>query len=326
LRGVIAYTGDRVNGLDGITTTGRRLNVANAVARALENDVTPPGVASNLRVTQQVGRTLTLMWTESGENGNSGTVADYDFFFVKPTTGARVMLPMTTVVPQGPGGLQRASVSVPYRNLSGIIELRAYDDTGNSSTTSLAVNVPVNADTDPYTVALSAAQPLTTGGTNLFPAGGDDKYTSHPLPFTFTFYRMPNNSVRVSTNGTLYFSNPQTREGGDADDAGSSVDDMQGQMMIAGLWDDIDLTLSRRADSGVYVVQDANRIVFRWQGVTYNYGTPINFEIELRPDRTIQMRYGTNTRIFPVVGISGGEPDAYIVTSHTSETQQIRWR
>jgi len=35
------------------------------------------------------------------------------------------------------------------------------------------------------------------------------------------------------------------------------------------------------------------------------------------------MRYGTNTGIFPVVGISGGEPDAYVVASHTSETQQI---
>jgi hypothetical protein len=98
--------------------------------------------------------------------------------------------------------------------------------------------------------------------------------------------------------------------------------------MIAGLWDDLDLRTSSRADADVYVVQpDASRVIFRWQGVPCNDlgsgctgGAPVNFEIELRNDGTVQLRYGSgNTNLFPVVGISGGEPDAYVITSHTSE-------
>ena len=53
-------------------------------------------------------------------------------------------------------------------------------------------------------------------------------------------------------------------------------------------------------------------------------GAPINFEIELNTDGTIKTRYGSgNTSIFPTVGIGGGEHDAYIITSHTSEETPI---
>src|SRR4029077_10389696 len=49
-------------------------------------------------------------------------------------------------------------------------------------------------------------------------------------------------------------------------------------------------------------------------------GGPVNFEIELRNDGTVQVRYGSgNTNLFPVVGISAGEPDAYVIDTHTSE-------
>jgi hypothetical protein len=99
--------------------------------------------------------------------------------------------------------------------------------------------------------------------------------------------------------------------------------------MISGLWDDIDLRSSSRADAGVYIVQPSgNRVIFRYQGVPCNShgglnctgGAPINFEIELRNDGTIKSRYGSgNTGLVPVVGISGGEPEAYVIPSHTSE-------
>jgi hypothetical protein len=196
---------------------------------------------------------------------------------------------------------------------------------GNSSTASVGVTIPVNFGSDPYIITESAVQSLTTDtATNLFPSGGDDKYTGYNLPFAFPFYGVNRATLTVSTNGALYFSAPPRRDNGDADDAGSSVEGLQGQTMIAGLWDDIDINTAVRADSGVFVTQsDANRLVIRWQGVTF--ASPrgqINFEIELRRDGTIITRYGTNTNIFPVVGISGGEPDAYVVTSHTSETLQ----
>src|SRR4026209_2951079 len=99
--------------------------------------------------------------------------------------------------------------------------------------------------------------------------------------------------------------------------------------MIAGLWDD--LRTDRVAGDDIYVVTpDANRIIFRWQAVTFGNGTPatelpVSFEIELRSDGTILTRYGNAPQspdadvISRVVGISGGEPDTYIVPSHTSE-------
>jgi hypothetical protein len=95
--------------------------------------------------------------------------------------------------------------------------------------------------------------------------------------------------------------------------------------MISGMWDDLDLRTSRRADANVYVVQpDSTRIIFRWQGVEFGDGTagdPVNFEVELRIDGTVITRYGAgNTNLFPVVGISGGEPDPYVIDALTSET------
>ncbi|MCA1568440.1 MAG: S8 family serine peptidase [Acidobacteria bacterium] len=323
LRGVLAFTGDRLPALEAKTTTGRRLNVAQAIASATQNggaaDATAPSVAGNFRVTGQSGRGVTLAWTAPGDDGNGGTAADYDFFFINSTTQTRTLLP-TTLVPAAGGTQQTATVDVPFVNFGGTIQLRAYDDAGNSSTASVGVTIPVNPGSDPYTVALSGAPglaPMT--GTSL--VTGDDKYVVRDLPFAFPFYGVSRTNLTVSTNGVLYFSTPPRRDNGDADDVPSSVQAMQGQTMIAGLWDDIDINTTARADSGIFVTQpDANRVIFRWQGVTFlSPQVPVNMEIELRSDGTIQMRYGDNPRVFPVVGISGGEPDAYIVGTHTRE-------
>ena len=76
----------------------------------------------------------------------------------------------------------------------------------------------------------------------------------------------------------------------------------------------------------MYVVQpDRDRIIFRWQAVTYGSETPASFEIELRRDGTILTRYGDgNQNLLPVVvGISGGDPASYVVTTHSSETSPL---
>jgi subtilisin family serine protease len=334
LRGVLAYSGDRIPALSNNTTTGRRLNVANAMASALENDGGSPGFMFDFRVVGQTSRTVTLSWSAPPEdlNTGSGTCSDYDFYFRDSSGNFGILLP-TTVQPAAPGTQQTVTLNIPYRHFDGSVEIRAYDNVGNANGASTNVTIPVDVNSDPYTVALSAAQPLTTGTTsNLFPSGGDDKYAPYNLPFSFPFFGVHQTTLTVSSNGTLYFSTPPRRPGNDADDAGSASEALQGQKMIAGLWDDIDLNRVSRPDSGVYVTPlDANRIVFRWQGIPCNPtaasqgactgGSPVNFEIELRSDGTIQMRYGQNPNLFPVVGISNGEPDAYLVTSHTSETQ-----
>src|SRR6185369_14201168 len=140
--------------------------------------------------------------------------------------------------------------------------------------------------------------------------------------FAFPFFGQSYTLIHISTNGNLYFSGPPVRSNGDAGDVPSSTGDLSLRKMISGMWDDLDLSTSRRADADVYVVQpDATRIIFRWQGVQFGDGSPINFEVELKNDGTITTRYGAgNTNLLPVVGISGGEPDPYVMDALTSET------
>jgi len=94
---------------------------------------------------------------------------------------------------------------------------------------------------------------------------------------------------------------------------------LEGLSMIAGMWSDI--RTDRNATDGIYMVQpDIDRVIFRWQGVTFGTETPVNFEIELRRDGTIQTRYGSgNLNLIPlVVGVSGGDPETYLINSHSA--------
>lgn len=326
LRALLSFNGDTVASLQGKSLTGRRLNVFKSLQALNENDVTPPGAVTNFQVTSQTGRALTLSWTASGDDGSSGQASLYDLSFTDQQSGA--VIPLATVSPAASGSAQSAVVTIPYRHLSGTIKLREFDNVGNEgapATTSIGID-PVAAD--PYALTLNQPAELTTGGTGLGLTFDDRYKENYALPFSFPFFGQSFSSVTISTNGNLYFSPPPKRSNGDADDVPSSTADLTASKMIAGMWDDLDLSLSRRADADVYVVQPAaNRIVFRWQGVQYGDGTngaPVNFEIELRSDGAITTRYGAgNTNLFPVVGISNGEADAYIVESLTSEVSPL---
>ncbi|MBA3805322.1 MAG: S8 family serine peptidase, partial [Acidobacteria bacterium] len=289
LRGVLAYSGEVLPSLQGVTTTGRRLNAYNTILSAQENDLTAPASAANLQMTAQNGRTVTLQWIAPGDDGNAGTASDYDFFFISPA-GKRLLLP-TTLLPATAGTAQSATVSLPYLNYSGTVELRTYDNAGNFSTASLPVSVAQNAGSDPYVVIEGAPEGLSTGGTSLALNADDSFKDNQPLPFSFPFYGVNRTSINVSTNGALYFSKIPRNESGIGLDAGSSVQALQGQTMIAGLWDDL---RTDRTGGNVFVVQpDSSRVIYRWEGVTYNSGEqPINFEIELRSNGTIIFRYG----------------------------------
>jgi uncharacterized repeat protein (TIGR01451 family) len=333
LRGALAFTGDRVGALQNNTTTGRRLNVKKALDAALEVSDTGSGgtapASTTLSVVAQSGRSLTLSFAAPGDDGFAGKAADYDFYFVNPALGVRVLLP-TNAAPAAGGTQQQVAVGTPYRGLGGAVELVAYDERGNQSTSSLAINVGQGAAADPFVIQTSAPESLSAGGTRLA-LDGDDKYLAgHALPFAFPFYGQQRTQLTVSTNGVLYFSTPPRRSDGDANDAGGSIAALQGQTLIAGLWDDLEIDTAKRADAGVFVAQpSADRVIFRWQATTYplaplsslNRGVnAVNFEVELRADGTVLTRYGGgNTNVVPVVAISGGEPSAYDVPSHTSE-------
>jgi subtilisin family serine protease len=322
LRALLSFNGDPIPALQGKSLTERRLNVFKSLQAVNEGDTTPPGTVGGFQITSQNGRRVNLSWTASGDDGPSGQASLYDISFVDQTTNA--VVPLTTLAPAISGTTQSISVNLPYRHLSGTMRLREFDNVGNEGTpASVQVNVQPNF-ADPYTTTLNSAAPLSTGGTPLGLTFDDRYQENYSLPFAFSFFGQLYSTVTISTNGNLYFSTPPKRSNGDADDVPSSISDLSQFKVIAGMWDDLDLRTSRRADADVYVVQPgAGRIIFRWQGVQFGDGTngdPINFEIELRNDGTVITRYGAgNINLLPVVGISGGEPDAYVIDALTSE-------
>ncbi len=322
LRALLSFNGDLVPALQGKTLTGRRLNVFKSLQALNEGDTTPPGTVTNLQVVSQNGRSINLSWTASGDDGATGQASLYDVSFIDQSTSA--VIPLTSVAPVPSGTTQSVNVNLPYRHLAGTIRIREFDNVGNEGTpASIGITVPLLA-ADPYTTALISHVDLSTGGNHLGLSGDDRYFENYNLPFSFPFFGQAYSQVTVSTNGNLYFSppSPPKRNNGDADDVPSSIADLSLYKMIAGMWDDLDLSTSRRADADVYtVLPDPTRIIFRWQGVQFDTGDPINFEIELKNDGTITTRYGAgNTNLNPVVGISGSEPDAYVIDSLTSET------
>jgi len=337
VKNLLLMNGNVVSALVDKTLSGRRLNIGNSMQALLSGDVTPPGTVGSFHINSQNGRTLNIGWTASGDDGATGDASLYEIDFTDGGSGQ--VIPLKGVIPRTSGSLQSVNVNIPFRHTAGTLTLREFDNAGNEGTpVSLPIGVPLSAG-DPYTIATSPAVPLTTGGT-LININADDRYVDNILPFNFPFFGSTFGTVTISSNGALYFSPPPRRcpsnnpgcTDGDADDPPGSPRQLGGYKMIAGLWEDIDLRTSQRADAGVYVVQPAaGQIIFRWQGVPCNFdgnvctgGAPINFEVELNSNGVIKSRYGSgNTSLFPTVGLGGGEQDGFVVTSHTSEETPI---
>ena len=331
VKNLLLTNGNIVPGLMDKTLTGRRLNVGNSMQSLVSGDGTAPGTVGSFHINSQNGRSINIGWTASGDDGPAGDASLYEVVFTD--TGGQ-QFPLKGVIPASSGSLQSVDVRIPFRHTSGTLSLREFDNAGNEGTpASLPVSVPLSAG-DPYTIATSANPGLSTGG-DVIQVNADDVYVDFELPFNFPFFGSTFSSLLISSNGSLYFSAPPRRcpddnpncIDGDADDPPGTPEALGGYKMIAGLWEDIDLRISQRADAGVYITDSTpGQIVFRWQGVPCNDngiqctgGPPINFEIELNSNGIIRSRYGSgNSSLLPTVGIGGGEQDGYVVSSHTS--------
>ncbi|HEV2914291.1 MAG TPA: FG-GAP-like repeat-containing protein [Pyrinomonadaceae bacterium] len=331
LRAALMLSGDQAFNT---VIAARRLNALKALQNAAENDVTPPAAVVGLQASPYAERQFILSWYAPGDDANTGRVSLYEVRFsdTELTTNAQFELatPLTGAQPEVDAGYYQSGgfVDIPYRHSNGFISVRALDNAGNAGPiTSVPVSVSAD-DNDPYVVTLATASPLSTGGT---PVGlhGDDIYSNeYGLPFFVPYYTGTLSSVSFSTNGALYLPYTPSTPQGQVNDAGSYIDKLNSYKMIAGLWDD--LRTDRRAGDDIYVVRpDADRVIFRWQAVTFNTPfspttsrgeNPVSFEIELNRNGIIKMRYGAgNQNLFPVVGISAGAPDAYSVATHSSD-------
>jgi len=326
VKNLLLLNGDVRPSLMDKTLTGRRLNVGNSFQSLAENDTVAPGAATNFHINSQNGRTINVGWTASGDDGAAGQAALYQLTFTDGST----VIPLKGLVPMPSGSGQIANVTIPYRHTSGTLSLLEFDNVGNAGTpVTLPIGIPQSVG-DPYTTSTGTAVALSTGGANVG-SNADDQYDEVLFPpgFTFPFFGTTYDSMTISTNGALYFgAPPPTRDNGDADDVPSSPGKLGGYRAIAGLWDDLDLRVSSRADAGVYqVVVNPGKVIYRFQGVPCEFDgnvctgtTPVNFEIELNTNGVIKTRYGSgNVALFPTVGIGGGGQQAYVITSHTDE-------
>jgi subtilisin family serine protease len=325
VKNLLLLNGDiRVSLIDK-TLTGRRLNVGTSFQALAENDTVAPGAVSNFHINSQNGRTISLGWTASGDDGGAGQAALYQLTFTDGST----VIPLKGLVPMPSGSGQIATVTIPYRHTSGTLSLLEFDNVGNAGTpVALPIGIPQSLG-DPYTTSTGSPAVLSSGGSNLG-LNADDQYADviFPAGFTFPFFGTTYDTMTISSNGALYFgAPPPTRDNGDADDVPSSPSKLGGYRAIAGLWDDLDLRVSSRADAGVFQVVSPGRVIYRFQGVPCEFdgnactGTnPVNFEIELNSNGVIKTRYGSgNINLFPTVGIGGGGQEAYFIPSHTDE-------
>jgi uncharacterized repeat protein (TIGR01451 family) len=328
LRAAVLFSGDESGSFSNIVIMGSRLNANKTVQAALESDSTSPAAPANFRINSQNGRRVELRWTESGDDGTTGRASLDEITFTDGVTSEQFKL--NSAHPLDPGAEHTVFVSIPFKHPSGQLALRTIDNIGNSSTASIGVTVAADVS-DPYMVTIDSPGTLTAqnSGTRVGVKGDDTIFDFVSIPFPFPFFGSTVTSVAVSSNGAIYvqippdFALPHPNVGSD-DGAVPTSANLEHLAMIAGMWSD--LRTDRRASDDVYVVQpDRDRVIFRWQAVTFGSETPVNFEIELRRDGTIKTRYGDgNLNLLPVVtGISGGDPTTYLVPTHTSEAAPL---
>jgi len=293
------------------TITSGRLNANRTVQFALENDTTAPAVAPEFGIISQDGRSVIVHWRTAGDDGMTGHASLEEFLFTDSTTGE--VFRLNQQLPANPGVSTSTTLSLPFRHTSGQLSLRTTDNVGNTSVATMDVTVPLN-NADLYIVTEGPASPLTdlNSGTPVGPRG-DDITLGVGLPFPFPFFGQDRNGVNVSSNGALYFTNDVNPTFGPFDFAIASEPNLDNLPMIAGMWADLRTNLN--STDNVYMIKpDLDRVIFRWQAVTFGDETPVNFEIELRRDGTIQTRYGNGNANLKrvIVGISGGDPDPYL--------------
>ena len=159
LKAVLLNAADDVPSMAGITVTGGRLNAFFAIA---EPDEIAPGMISDLATSDPGSNTMVLSWTATGDDGGTGTAAQYEVrYSTTPIDDANFALATragSEPAPGPAGAAQTMEVRGLAHSTTYDFAVRAFDEWGNGGPVS---NISVNTTLGPPTATLTPATPLT---------------------------------------------------------------------------------------------------------------------------------------------------------------------
>jgi hypothetical protein len=141
IRQLILANTDPIASMNGITTTGGRLNAYKVL---LNGDFVPPGRVTNLAAADTGSTSIGLAWTAPGDDGALGTAASYDLRMSSAAIdstnfGAATAIAVTAPLPAGSS--ERWNVPGLAFNARYHFALRAIDELGNAGPVSNDVSV-----------------------------------------------------------------------------------------------------------------------------------------------------------------------------------------
>ena len=158
---------DPIPALAGITVTGGRLNVL----QAMEIDTIPPAAVGDLATTQVGAFSVTLRWTATGDDGFTGNASSYDLRYSLIPIDANNFNQATAVngvpVPSAPGIQETFNVTGLVPNTNYYVALQVRDNGGNASPLSNVVSARTQ------TAAIGFQDNMESGPANWTVAGSD---------------------------------------------------------------------------------------------------------------------------------------------------------
>src|SRR6185295_11717294 len=89
IKNVIMADGSVISGVADKVLSQRRLNVGASMQGVISGDTTPPGSVGSFHINSQLGRTINVGWTASGDDGAAGNASLYELVFTD--TGGQVI-------------------------------------------------------------------------------------------------------------------------------------------------------------------------------------------------------------------------------------------
>jgi len=161
---------------------------------------------------------------------------------------------------------------------------------------------------------------------NEFQGGGvaqgwndDDDSWYYELPFTFNFYGEDYTDIEITSNGIICFSELDSY---DCDgDYNIPLDDTDFGPFISPL--NVDLMTDENPTNDIYITENTDNVIIRWDVVEYDETDQINFEVVLYSNGNIKFNYGTFDELLvddAIVGITKGDGTTYTESIYHEDT------